>query len=144
MTYIVVDTCVFVRLPREHAETLDGIRSNRDIIAVSKQAQSEYEVHFKPSRYLLLVFLQKLEREKILRKFKSSYIESALRRFLSLNQIHYPEHNSDRKWVELAVVVDARYILSTDHHLLCIHPNTINNHRLEAIEPSTYIETSIR
>ncbi|XHH09228.1 MAG: hypothetical protein ACFCUE_00990 [Candidatus Bathyarchaeia archaeon] len=140
MPYVVIDTCVFVRLTGEHSNALDGVRINRDVIAISNQAISEYEVHFKPSRYLLLIFLQKLEREKIIKRFNSSFIESRLERISKNEKIHYPKDKTDRKWIELGVAVEARYILSIDYHLLVVPKILVNKHELEVVEPSSYLE----
>ena len=45
-----------------------------------------------------------------------------------------------KKWIEIAIAVEARYIISTNEHLLKTAPNRFNNDLVETIEPCRYIE----
>jgi predicted nucleic acid-binding protein len=140
MHHIVIDTCVFVRLPGEYSNTLHCIQHNRDVIAISNEALSEYEVHFKPSKSLLLTFLQQLKSDRMIKLVNQSLIEARLERLLSSDQPQYPDHHSDRRWINLAVAINARFLISINHHFLDLPSHPWTNHILEIVEPSGYFE----
>lgn len=73
-----------------------------------------------------------------MRFFKRSYIESAVRRYSNKKKINYPTHFPDRKWCNIAIAIKARYIISTNGHLLKTRPNQCNGDNTETLEPMDY------
>jgi putative PIN family toxin of toxin-antitoxin system len=138
--YLVIDTSVFIHLKGKMSNVLHCIETNHDVIAVSKGAISEYEPLFLPNALLLQSFLNELESKRKLKLFGKNHIDASVRRLLNAHRtLHYPEHQKDKKWVDLAIASHANYILSKDRHILVLPPNPCNNHSVEPIDPSHYI-----
>lgn len=74
----------------------------------------------------------------LLCKFWRSFIASRVRRHENIRRINYPAHNKDKKWVKTAIAIRARYVLSTNSHLLGLAPNRYNDDLIEIMEPSRY------
>jgi predicted nucleic acid-binding protein len=137
--YIVVDTCVLLRLEGEYFKTKKCILTNNDVIAFSDGAMKEYVSRAYASTIILQSFLQDLNGKGKLKHFSRSFIEAHVRRLENSRDIHYPNHSNDKKWVKLAIAVRARYILSTNRHLLELPANPCNDHRVGAVPPSDYV-----
>jgi predicted nucleic acid-binding protein len=139
VSYIVVDTCVLIRLEGEYFQTKDCILASNDTIAYSDEAMKEYEARAHASPLILQSFLQELHGKGKLKHFKRSFIRARVERLENSRNIHYPNHSKDKKWVKLAVAIGAGYILSTNGHLLELPLNRCNDHCVRAIPPSDYV-----
>ncbi len=139
MPYILIDTCVFIRLKGIYKETLDCILAVCDKIACTKDIMDEYEgrAHSSPL-FHLKPFLQELENNGKLKFFPKSFVDSRLRRQENVRRINYPTHEPDKKWIKVAIAIRAKYILSTNRHLLEIASNQNNGDIIEIITPSRY------
>ena len=139
MPYIVVDTCVFTRLDGIYRVVLGCFLGTDDVIAYSKEVLNEYKGRA-PDLLILMGFITRLTNAEKIKMFKRSYIDSHVKRYSRVRRINYPSHNRDRKWVNIAIAVIAKYIISTDSHLLNILPNHIENDIIKIIKPSQYME----
>jgi predicted nucleic acid-binding protein len=139
LPYVVIDTCVLVRLEGKYSKTKRCILASNDIIAISDEAMKEYGARAYPSNLVLQSFLQELNGRRKLKHCRRSFVEARVARLENSRDISYPNHRRDKKWVKLAIAVGARYILSTDSHLLELPPNPCNNHRVESIDPLNYV-----
>jgi len=139
LPYVLVDTCVLTKMGGEYRTTLDCLSITEDIIAVTKEILKEYEGRAYPSRLILQAFLQDLEGKGKLKHFNRSRIKASLRRHENHRTINYPSHPPDRKWIEVAIAISAKYIISINEHLLRIPPNRYDNETLEVVDPSEYV-----
>jgi len=144
LPFIVVDTCVFLRLRGIYEETYHCfMRSgNPDVIAVTREIIKEYKGRCRSSGLDLIVlrtFLQALEEKGKIRNFRQSRINSIIRSHERSNTVNYPCHNKDRKWIRVSVAVRARYIVTTDGILLKTPPNRCNDDVVEVIFPCQYM-----
>lgn len=138
MPYIVVDTCVFIRLPSDYKRTLDCILTTNDEIAVTKTILNEYAGRAYASNLILQAFLEYLRSEGKLKHFQSSFVAAARRRHRRAHRINYPPHEKDKKWIDVALATSARYIVSTNRHMLELQPNRCNEDPIETIDPQQY------
>jgi predicted nucleic acid-binding protein len=127
-------------MPSDYRSTYYCFLTTNDVIAVTKEILKEYEGRAKPTKLLLLAFLQSLEYKGKLRSFGRSFVEAGLRRHENIRQVNYPSHTPDRKWIKTAIAVRARYVLSTNDHLLRTAPNRCNSDDIEVVEPFQYTE----
>ncbi|MCJ7423603.1 hypothetical protein MUP01_04955 [Candidatus Bathyarchaeota archaeon] len=139
MPFILVDTCVFVRLSGAYKTTLDCIMDTSDVIGWTNEIMNEYEGRAYPSMLTLQAFIQDLKNKAKWKFFSRSFVDSNFRRHKSVRTVFYPHHSPDKKWVRVAVAIRARYIISTNGHLLETPPNRINGDIVENIDPSRYI-----
>jgi predicted nucleic acid-binding protein len=139
VTYILVDTCVFLRLPTDYKQTFDCFLVTSDVIAITKQILNEYGPRAYTSKLILQSFLQDLKGKNKLAFFKQSYVEARLSRHH--RNINYPSHIKDKKWVNLAIAIRANCIISKNSHLLDLPPIKTNDEFIETILPSQYTET---
>lgn len=140
MSYVLVDTCVFTRLQGIYKDLLACISAVSDVIAVTKEILDEYAGRA-PNKLLIISFYQSLEKEDRAKFFNRSFVDSALRRRQNLRRVNYPDHYPDRKWIDVAVSVKAKCIISTNRHLLRTGPNRSNDDEIEMLEPVQYTET---
>lgn len=143
MTYILVDTSIFIRLKGIYQSTFDCILETCDVIAYTKEILNEYKGRARSSiLFHLLPFLRELENRGKLGFFARSLVVSRVRRHENVRRINYPPHNKDRKWIKVAIAIRAKYIISTNNHLLRLVPNRCNDDIIEIIQPFQY--TNIR
>jgi len=141
LAYILVDTSVFIRLKGVYKETLDCILATCDVIAYTKEILNEYKGRAHSSLlFHLRPFLLELRNKGKLDSFRSSFVDSRVRRHENIKRINYPVHNKDKKWIKAAIAIRAKYIISTNRHLLEVVPNRCNDDIIEIIEPSQYTE----
>ena len=140
MSYILVDTCVFLRLPTAYEETLDCIMKVSDVIALTKQILKEYEGRASASRLVLQAFLEDLNQKDKIQYFRASVVTAAHRRRRRARATNYPLHRKDRMWIDTAIAVGATYIVSTNDHLLRLRANRSDGGTVEAIDPFEYKE----
>ena len=139
MSKILVDTCVFIRLGGEYKETHECIMKSPDVICLTKEILKEYMGRETSSPlFQLRPFLIRLEQNKKLKLITSSYVTERVRRLENTRTFHYPSHNKDRKWIKTAIATKARYIISTNRHILELPPNRYNEEQTENIDPHTY------
>lgn len=122
-----------------YSTTLDCIFVTDDVIAYTKTILNEYKGRA-PDLLPFMGFIRGLINKGKMKIFKKSYIDYRIRRYENRRRINYPSHSRDRKWIKIAIAVMGKYVLSTDSHLLNALPNQINNHLIETIEPSQYVE----
>jgi predicted nucleic acid-binding protein len=125
-----VNSCVFCRIARKQ-EPASYVYEDEDVLAF---------LVYEADILIFQSFLRELENNGQLRNINRSYIEAKLRRIERHRVIAYPEDNQDEKWVKLAVSIGASHIISTDPDLLCLPPNSCNNHKVECISPQSYLE----
>jgi predicted nucleic acid-binding protein len=140
MPYVLIDTCVFTRLQGIFEDLLTCISEVSDVIAVTKEILDEYEGRA-PSKLFVISFYQSLEKKDLVKFFNRSFLDSVLRRRQNPRKVNYPTHNPDRKWIDVAIAVKAKCVVSTNLHLLRAGPNSSNGDKIEMLEPSQYIET---
>jgi predicted nucleic acid-binding protein len=138
LAYILVDTCVFLRLPAEYKKTLDCILEVGDIIVVTGKILKEYKGRASSSILLLQGFLQDLRQKGRIRFLDASVVRAACRRRTRARAVNYPPHEKDKKWVDTAIAASAPYIVSTNDHLLRLRPNRSNGGTVEVMDPSRY------
>jgi predicted nucleic acid-binding protein len=93
---------------------------------------------------ILQAFIQDLETKGKWRFFDRGFINSNFRRHERVRTVHYPSHSRDKKWIRVAIAIKARYIISTDGHLLEVPPNRINRDAVEAVDPEGYVAERCR
>jgi len=136
-----VDTSVFIRLKGAYESTFDCILETCDVIAYTKEILNEYKGRAHSSLlFHLRPFLRELNDRGKLAFFRRSLVVSRVKRQENIRRINYPSHNKDRKWVKTAIAIGAKYIISTNTHLLQLAPNRCNDHMIEIVEPSQYLE----
>ena len=84
MSYLVIDTSVFIHLNGKHIDVLICIHNNHDVIAISSGAISEYQAFIEP--LLLQNFLNDLKSRKKLKFFGINHIEASVQRLLNARQ----------------------------------------------------------
>lgn len=124
----------------KYRDMLDCALVTTDIIAISKKILKEYKGRAYTSKLILQSFLLQLQHKGKLKYFKQSLVNARVRRYKNSRSVKYPPHKKDKKWIEVAIAVEARYIISTNEHLLKTAPNRFNNDLVETIEPCRYIE----
>jgi len=142
LPYVLVDTSVFIRLEGAYKRTFDCIVATCDVIAYTNEILGEYRgrAHSSPL-FHLQPFLRELGNKSKLKYFKSSFVASRLRRHENIRKINYPTHSRDRKWIKAAIAIRAKYLLTTNRHLLEVPTNRYNDNIVDIIEPSKYVET---
>ncbi len=141
MHFILVDTCVFTRLQGNYQDLLKCIFRVSDVIGITREIIDEYEGRACPSKEIMRAFIAGLKGKNKVRYFNSSSINSALRRHRRPRRVIYPEHNRDRKWIDVAIAVRAKCVISINNHLLRTGPNRSNGGIIEMLDPTGYIET---
>jgi len=144
-TKIVMDTNTFLRALAEvtgYVEALNTIKKFRHIIIASKEIVKEYEGRAKifGTRYMLNLRIIELKNSSKLEIIKRSRIQGKLH---NLNLRRMPSHKRDSKFVILAAVECAKYILSKDHHLLDLHPYHFDDNHVDILEPLAYVEEQV-
>jgi predicted nucleic acid-binding protein len=122
-----------------YEKTLDCIMSTPDVIGSTKEIMHEYESRAYPSVLTLQAFIQDLKNKGKWKFFNKSYIDSNFRRHGNVRPVHYPIHSRDRKWITVAIAIRARYIISTNGHLLKVSPSRINGDTIETVYPDRYV-----
>jgi predicted nucleic acid-binding protein len=119
--------------------------STSDVIGWTKEIKKEYEGRtHAPSMLILLAFIQELKTNGKLKFFDRGFINSNFRRHERVRTVHYPSHSRDKKWIRIAIAIKARYIISTDGHLLEVPPNRINRDAVETVNPERYVAERCR
>jgi predicted nucleic acid-binding protein len=88
-----------------------------------------------PDLLILQAFIQDLRNNGKWRSFDTSSINSNFRRRERVRIIHYPSHSKDKKWIRVAVAIQASCIISTNGHLLEVPPNRTNGDTIEIVDP---------
>jgi putative PIN family toxin of toxin-antitoxin system len=136
---ILVDTCVFIRLGGEYKDTHECIMNSSDVICVTKKIIAEYAGRSTSSPlFHLRPFLSKLEQKKKLLHIKQSYVTARVKTMENSKTFHYPTHNNDKKWIETAIATKAKYIISTNKHILDLPSNRYNGEQTDHVDPITY------
>lgn len=131
---------VFVRLKTDYSSIFECFLRTEDIVAVTKEIMNEYQGRYQTSYLSLYGFIEDLRHKGKLKSFKQSKIDAGIKEYDRRGRIRYPDHSPDKKWVKVALVVEAEYIVSTNGHLLELPPNRCRNNRMILVkEPIDYL-----
>lgn len=139
---VVLDTNVLIRALAHigvYGEVLDRIKEICHQIAYSKKIEKEYKgcaTKGGMTTNILLRKLQDLEEEKKLKFVRQSLLESKLK---NVEFKMKPKDATDLKFVKIALVTDARYVITTDKHLLDLKFYRNGETCLEFITPKQFL-----
>lgn len=146
MIFVVFDTWALLNAFKNidpYANALDTLDIVCDKMAVSQPIMKEFHNKLHSTGLTLVLFTKKLSellgKGKIV-KIKRTNLTKA-RRKIRDNNLLLPNDSDDHKFIEAAIAVHARYIITTDNGMLSMNPYKYDNNAIiEIITPSDYTE----
>lgn len=139
MSLIVVDTNVIIRMNGAHKKFFECFEITKDVIFISKEILNEYEGAAKASILTLLTFLDNLMYKQKMKIINKGRIDAKYKQNTRKKNPSMPSDPSDRKFVEVAVACESKYLISCDSHLKDCDPIRWNNSECRVIEPINYV-----
>lgn len=124
-----------------YSEALERLKNKCHMIAYSKKIMKEYIAKLRVVGMSAYIFLRKLEGIKEMNKLKrvNNTILQRARRKIRQESLPLPSDRTDIKFLVAALAKSAKYIISTDRHLLALNPYRHNNSQIKIMPPENYL-----
>ena len=124
-----------------YSEALERLKNRCHMIAYSKKIMKEYIGKLRAVGMTIYIFLRKLEDIKQMNKLKRATNTILLRAKKEIRQkrLPLPSDRYDVKFLVAALAKSAKYIITTDPHLLTLNPYRYAGSQIEIVPPQSYL-----
>jgi putative PIN family toxin of toxin-antitoxin system len=141
---VVIDTNCMIRAvagKSPYSEALERLKNKCHMIAYSKKIMKEYIAKLRVVGMSAYIFQRKLEDIKEMNKLKRATNTILLRARRKIRQRHLPlpSDRTDIKFLVAALAKSAKYIITTDRHLLVLNPYGHGNSQIKIVCPQNYL-----